>query len=193
MLPCTRAIFTWAALGLASCQSAPNQPYPWPGTVSIGVIPTGPFEVATTISAFSMPDPDSWGPWWQFSFDPTELIYTSYSGTPDEEEYEEDPGLADFSFSRDGATLGFGFGMARNLGDRLMIFAGTGWAMAFEHEYERSRKGAYDYREDEHIHYLTSGLNLMGGIHYRITPNFGIEAGYQSFYESWYIGIAAPF
>jgi hypothetical protein len=180
----------------SACQSLPDQPYPWPGTVSIGVLPRDKYDWATTMHAYSMPDPDGFGTWWQLSLDPVELLYTMYGGVPDENERgdeREDHIVGDFSFSRDAASFGFGTGVAKNLGDRVMVFSGVGWAMAFEHSYSRDRRGAYDYREQEHLHYLTSGLNLIGGVQYRITPDIGLELGYQSFYETWYIGVAFPF
>lgn len=179
--------------GLSSCQSLPDQPYPWPGTVSFGVLPGAELDWAATVHAFSMPDPEGWGTWWQFGFDPTELVYLVHGGVPDEDDYDEDPVWGDLSFSRDEATLSIGTGVARNLGDRILAFGGIGWAMAYEHEYRRERFGPYDYEEEEHLHYLTSGANYMAGLQFRVTPDIGIEVGYQSFYETWYLGVAVPF
>ena len=62
-----------------------------------------------------------------------------------------------------------------------------------KHEYRRERFGPYDYEESDHLHYLTSGLNLTAGFQYRLFPDIGIEVGYQSFYETLYFGVAFPF
>ena len=194
MPPLFHRPFAVLCLCAASCASLPDQPYPWPGTVSVGVIPRQRTDWATTIHAFSMPDPYGFGTWWQFAFDPAELLYTLYGGVPDEDDYErEDPVLGDFSFSRDRASVAIGTGIAHNLGDRILLFSGMGWAMSFEHEYRRERFGPYDYEESDHLHYLTSGLNLTAGFQYRLFPDIGIEVGYQSFYETLYFGVAFPF
>lgn len=181
------------ACAAPACQSMPEQSYPWPGTVSIGLIPGGPWEPALGIHAYSMPDPDGIGTWYQLSFDPAQFLYSLYAGTPDHDEWEDDPNYGDYSFSQEGATVGFGFGAAKNLGDRVLLFAGAGYALAFEHAYERDRRGYYDYDEEEHLHYLTSGPNLTAGLQWRVTPAVGVELGYQSFYETWYLGAAFPF
>ena len=194
MPPLILRLFALLGLCLASCSSLPDQTYPWPGTVTVGVIPRERTDWALSLHAYSMPDPDGFGTWWQFGFDPAELLYTLYGGVPDEDDYErEDPVLGDFSFSRDAASLGLSTGLAKNLGDRVMVFGGLGWAMAYEHYYKRERFGAYDYEEREHLHYLTSGLNVIGGVQYRLYPDIGIEVGYQSFYETFYVGLSFPF
>ncbi len=148
---------------------------------------------------FTIPDPDEVGTFVQGTMDPVELVYILLGGHPDEdddEDYYHSHSGPGFSYSRRNATFGLGFGLARHLGDRFTVYSGAGWAMAFDHEYDRHRHGSdhrNHYHDHTHLHYETSGLNLTAGIQWRFNRGVGLDIGYQSFYETVYVGFVFPF
>jgi hypothetical protein len=178
---------------LASCASSTPSGYPWMGSVSVGLTTPAKYDTTATMNAYSMPNPDGFGSFFQLAVDPLELAYLLGASITDEDGLDQGNSGSNYSFTRKKATFGLGYGLAHYLGDRLLVFAGTGWAMAFEHEFDRRRVSYYRTRSRSSLHYLTSGLNLTGGLQWRVTPKIGIEFGYQSFYEAFYFGVAVPF
>lgn len=167
--------------------------------MSIGLTAPSTYDPALVVHTYHATDPDESGIFWQGTMDPIELAYLLLGGHPDaddDEDYYHDHSGPGFSYTRRNATLGFGVGVARHLGDRFMIYGGTGWAMAFDHEYDRHKHNSHSdhhYHDHTHLHYETSGLNLTAGVHWRFSRNAGIDIGYQSFYETVYVGIVFPF
>jgi opacity protein-like surface antigen len=180
-------------LSLTSCATTPDLSYPWPGSVSVGLTAKGAYDSTATMNAYSMPDPDGFGSFFQVAIDPLELAYLLGASITDEDGIDGGNNGANYSFTRKQATFGLGYGLAHNLGDRWLVFTGAGWAMAFEHEFDRRRVTRYRSESSSTLHYLTSGLNLTAGLQWRTTPSMGLEIGYQSFYETLYVGISMPF
>ncbi len=181
--------------GAAGCSANPgyDNPLYWPASVSVNVVAGGPFQTAIGVHSVTLNEPGGWGTFWQGVVDPVELLYAVAVSDPETDASDSDGRPLSWSFSRDEAVFGLGTGVAKGLGDRFVVFAGAGWAMAYEHTFRRYHERDVRHEDRSHLHYLTSGLNLTGGAMWRLTPDIAIEAGYQSFLEAWFVGIAVPF
>lgn len=166
--------------------------------MSVGLTAPHIYDPALTVNTYSISDPGDFGTYWQGTMDPVELLYLVFGGHPDaddDDDYYHSHSGPGFSYTRRNATLGLGWGLARHLGDYFTVYGGAGWAMAFDHEYDRYRHDDDHphYHDHTSLHYETSGLNLTAGIQWRFSRGAGIDIGYQSFYETVYVGMVFPF
>ncbi len=161
--------------------------------MAVGLTAPRDYDPSLTFHTYQVPSDGGVGTFIQASIDPLELLYLLGGDYAEEEDIIDDGSAFKYSFSRHGATFGLGYGLAQPLGDRLMVFAGGGWAMAFDHVFDRNRGGWGRNDNRTHLHYDTSGMNLTAGLQWRVSNTAGFEIGYQSFYETVYVGFVFPF